>query len=82
MAKKENLMSMYYKVVKDVLKEKNVVDVDLTNADSLSDYVSFMHEAGWPGYSLPQLTQILMYNSMLQTDMWTPRGVEYYLVRK
>ena len=80
MQTKRNLKKMYAKAVAKIFKNKNVVDVDMYDDDSMADYIAFQYEAGFPTYTLPELTQLLVYNSLLQTEAWTPRGVEFIAI--
>jgi hypothetical protein len=71
---------MYADVVAEIFKKKNVVNVDMYDDDDMADYVADMYSLGFPTYTLPELTQLLTYNTLLQSDAWNPRGVEFVAI--
>ena len=78
--KEHDLVKMYRKVVKDIFTEKNV-KVDYKDDDEMADYLMTLHDMGYPNYEFREITQLLMYNSMLQAQAMTLSKMEFKLVR-
>ena len=78
--KEHDLVKMYRKVVKDIFTEKNV-KVDYKDDDEMADYLMTLHDMGFPNYEFREITQVLMYNSMLQAQAMTLSKMEFKLVR-
>jgi hypothetical protein len=75
-----DLFKMYQTVVKDIFTEKKV-NVDFTDDDSMADYCMTLHECGFPKYEFREITQLLMYNSMLQAKAFSFTPVNFILKR-
>ena len=78
--KEHDLVKMYRKVVKDIFTKKNV-KIDYKDDDAMADYLMTLHDMGFPNYEFREITQVLMYNSMLQAQAMTPSKMEFKLVR-
>jgi hypothetical protein len=78
---KKDLFNLYSSVVKDIFTAKNI-DVDLTDDDSMADYCMGLHKKGFPNYEFREITQLLMYNSMLQAKASTITEMNFILERE
>jgi len=77
--KTKDLFKMYQEAVKKVLIAKGY-NVDFTDDDSFRDWIMDKFEDKndrLKEFSFAELTQLLMYNSMLQTIAWNPADVTF-----
>jgi len=79
--KEHNLFEMYENVVKDIFTEKKV-KVNYKDDDAMADYLMTLHEKGFPNYQFREITQVLMYNSMLQQQAFSLTKLDFKLVRE
>ena len=79
----QDLFKMYQKVVKKILTTKGY-KVDFTDDDSFRDWIMDKFEDKKDKlneFSFAELTQLLMYNSMLQAIAWNMDDVKFKIER-
>ena len=84
MKKKKNkdLFKMYHKVVSKMLTNKGY-HFNYTDDDSLRDFIMDKFETNrFEEFTFAEVTQLLVYNNMVQTDAWHPMGVDFTITYK
>ena len=75
------MLEMYEKVVKDIFIKKKV-KINYKDDDAMADYLMGLHTMGFPNFEFREITQMLMYNSMLQADAFSPSKIVFKCVRE
>jgi hypothetical protein len=79
-SEKKDLFNLYSVAVSEMFASKNV-NVDFTDDDEMADYCMGLHQKGFPKYEFYEITQLLMYNSMLQQKASTMNRMDFLVDR-
>ena len=76
-----DLTKMYRKVVKQILIDKKI-STDINDDDAMFDLCYGLYEDGFTGFSFKEITQLLMYNSLLGQEVASMGSSKFIVNRK